>query len=154
MSLLTLPLQKDEYLGHALTDFLAGPPASRLGRSHHAREGEYLVRELVDGIDLHVAGLETLHERADEMTDDEWSRHQQRLQRSLLAVIDKARQVLGREDLRLVGTDRLHQRIRDVEHDVLWSVSDEADTPAFARMAAESERAYAAGEWDEGGWDD
>ncbi len=153
MSLLTLPLHKEDYLQRALADFLSETAASPSAHRHTQLEGEYLVRELMDALDLHVAALDALHAAAADMSEDEWTQHETRLEQGLRDLLQQARSLLSREALSLKGSDRLRQRVHDVEYNVFWSVSDYADTPAFQKMVEESQRAYAA-EWEEGGWDE
>jgi hypothetical protein len=153
MSLLTLPLHKAGYLQQALADFLGQPPLPSASPGAAQLEGEYLVRELLDALELHVSALEALHAAAADMPAAEWAEHDTRLDRALRSVLGQAKALVAREDLRLKDVDRLRERLHEVEYGVLWSVADSAETPAFRIMVEESQRAYAGGEWEEGGWE-
>lgn len=152
MSLLTLPLHKENYLQRALADFLSETAAAPSVQHHTQLEGEYLIRELMDALDLHVAALDTLHASIADMSAEEWAQHEARLEQGLRDLLQQAKALFSRDDLSLKGSDQLRQRVQDVEYNIFWSVGDYADTSAFQKMVEESQRAYAAGEWEEGGW--
>ena len=149
MSLLTLPLRKDAYLVGALGEFVTEARGSGAVRSSRAREGEYLAGEAIDAIDLHVAALEALHSEGAQMDAAEWTEHETRLNGGLSRLIREAQALLSQTDLSEQPRERLRKHLEKVEYEVRWSVGEAADAPAFEQMVAESERAYAAGGWDE-----
>jgi len=145
MSLLTLPLRKDEYLRSAVGEFISERGATSVAAVD--REGSYLVRDMLDALDMHIAALDELHGMAATIEAAEWEENEKRLLAGLRDSIALSRQLAG-----LVHSSELRERADEIEQETFWSVSDYADTPKFEAMVKESERAYAAGEWEEGGW--
>lgn len=152
MSLLTLAQLKEAYLTRAVHDYLQSLDSTAIDNGDVGREGAYIVEEILDAIELHTTSLDALHEAATTMNASDWECREQRLMQGLRELLAAGKEVLSRSRGDLAGAQRLQERIAQVEYETFWSVEDYANTPKFEAMVEESERAYTAGEWEEGGW--
>lgn len=154
MSLFTLAQRNETYLTAAVQDYLQklGTTAGDDGDAH--REAEFLVAEILSGLELHVSSLEALHEAAAAIEAVEWERQEGQLLNGLRDLLTAGKELVSRLPPELPGVEQLQRRMTQIDFETFWEVSDYAESPKLEAMVRESQRAYRAGEWEAGGWNE
>ncbi len=157
MSLLTLAVNKGNYLQTAWASLQAETQAHPEQNGLAQRDCERLIKECLDLLDLLEQADLQHHSRAATEPDYDFTAHDTRLEQAFTQALDLCRRVLAfaqqlsQLGLSLEGREALVARTHEWERILNWS-DDYVETPAFQTILKEAMDDYKVGQVEEGGW--